>query len=68
MRKTIAINEIVDRANEFFENSTCSPDGRAMMQCFVENILMSHKAYRGFGYIHGWPCDDPTRIHFYRPH
>ena len=65
VKSTVSVRKLIDDANKFFANSTCSPDSRAMVQMFVSHQLMDCNAYAGFGYINGYPCEDETRIFFY---
>jgi hypothetical protein len=51
-KKTIAIADIVERANKVFRESEDSyTQGRRYTQAFVENILIDTGNYNGFNYL-----------------
>lgn len=51
-KKTIAIADVIERANKIFRESENSyADGRRYTQAFVENILMDTGNYNGFNYL-----------------
>jgi hypothetical protein len=50
--KTIKIERLKDQANAVFRESKHDyAMQRRALQCFVENLLMQHNAYKGFRYL-----------------
>ena len=71
--KTINVNEIVEMANAFFQNSTDHLiDERKAVAEFVSNILHKTKNYQGFGYLesesdlHAGHYGKDGRVFFYK--
>lgn len=70
-RKTIKVSEVVEKANEMLEKSTCDSIGRKMVALFVSDLLHATGNYDGFNYlesesnIHGGHYGKDGRIFFY---
>jgi hypothetical protein len=76
-RKTIEVEEIKRRANDYFRNSTVSAEARLSVQVFVTSILQDTGNYHGMNYIYwndkgfdewveaGKPEDYPTKYKYF---
>ena len=50
-RKTIEVQNIKDKANEYFKNSFDTPQERQAVILFLEDILRETGNYNGFQYL-----------------
>lgn len=65
MAKTLKVETLLKVANATIAHQGhWTPAQRAAMQFLTEELLSAAKAYKGFTYLDGWPCDDTTRVHY----
>ena len=73
-KKTLKVAKILDKANHFFEHSTCHPDLRKAVASFVADLLHEANCYQGFGYletetdIYAGHYGEDGRVFFYTDH
>lgn len=65
MSSTLKVETLLKVANAAIAHQDYwTPAQRAAMQYLTEELLSAAKAYKGFMYLDGWPCDDPTRVRY----
>lgn len=65
MSSTLKVETLLKVANATIAHQGhWTPAQRAAMQYLTEELLSAANAYKGFTYLDGWPCDDPTRVRY----
>jgi len=64
--KTLKVVDMLDIANQHIANEHWTTEQRIALQFLTEDLLFKADAYKGFTYLDGWPCEDETRVCYFK--